>query len=115
MFGPEPDHDPIGVLILAGFMRDDLPWLYEIAVEAYRTIRKGTQQDMTRFMKTLQHVQELVEREPVMEWLLDSQEMSMMVHEVPRMLRHALERALEMKRRSSRRKQHNKALNNGIH
>jgi hypothetical protein len=37
--GPE---DPIQLLIHASFFRDEIPWLYELALEAYRGIRSGS-------------------------------------------------------------------------
>lgn len=33
--------DPIQILFLASFLRDDAPWLYELALEAYRAVRSG--------------------------------------------------------------------------
>lgn len=36
----EPD-DPIGILLVASMVRDDMPWFYEIALEAYRAIKSG--------------------------------------------------------------------------
>jgi uncharacterized ferredoxin-like protein len=33
--------DPIGILILASFVRDDFPWLYELGLEAYRAAKRG--------------------------------------------------------------------------
>jgi hypothetical protein len=38
--GEGPD-DPIQLLIHASFFREDIPWLYELALEAYRAIRGG--------------------------------------------------------------------------
>jgi hypothetical protein len=33
--------DPIGLLMITSLFRDDLPWLYELGLEAYRAIRRG--------------------------------------------------------------------------
>ena len=33
--------DPVGVLMAASMVRDDSPWLYEIAMESYRAIKSG--------------------------------------------------------------------------
>jgi hypothetical protein len=33
--------DPLQILILASFLRDDVPWFYELALELYRAIRSG--------------------------------------------------------------------------
>jgi len=34
--------DPISVLIVASLFRDDMPWLYELGMEAYRIAKKGS-------------------------------------------------------------------------
>jgi TIR domain len=34
-------NDPLQLLIVASLFRDEIPWLYEIALEAYRAIRSG--------------------------------------------------------------------------
>ena len=34
-------NDPILLLISASLIRDDAPWLYELAMDAYRTIQDG--------------------------------------------------------------------------
>lgn len=38
MVGERPD-DPIMILVLASYFRDELPWLYELGADAYRAIR----------------------------------------------------------------------------
>lgn len=39
--GSEDPKDPIQILIFASFLRDEFPWLYEMALETYHAIRKG--------------------------------------------------------------------------
>lgn len=41
---PGPESEPVGILIFASLIRDDAPWLYEIAIEAYRAISSGTRE-----------------------------------------------------------------------
>jgi len=49
--------DPIGILLVASYFKDDFPWLYEIGSEAYRSIKSGNKaeakRDLLRFIKTL--------------------------------------------------------------
>lgn len=104
MFGGPEANEPIGLLVLAGLIRDDIPWLYEVVVEVYRTIQSGTQKDITKMIHTVETLEEFTTRGPFMEELVDSEEMHMMMHELPRMLQHTLQRALDMKKESSRRK-----------
>jgi hypothetical protein len=33
--------DPVGILMVASLIRDDLPWLYELAMEVYRAAKDG--------------------------------------------------------------------------
>jgi hypothetical protein len=33
--------DPVGILVVASLIRDDLPWLYELAMEVYRAAKDG--------------------------------------------------------------------------
>ena len=35
------EDDPIGILIISSFVREDFPWLYEIGIEAYRMAKLG--------------------------------------------------------------------------
>jgi hypothetical protein len=39
MVGGKPG-DPLELLVLASMFRDDVPWLYELASDAYRSIRE---------------------------------------------------------------------------
>lgn len=45
--GDGPD-DPVGILVLASLIREDLPWIYELALDAYRSVnppRRGSASD----------------------------------------------------------------------
>jgi len=50
---PEDSEDPISLLIIAGILRDDFPWLAEIIAEAYREIRDGDQKSSQRAVERL--------------------------------------------------------------
>ncbi len=45
MIGSEPN-DPIAILFVASMFREDIPWLYEIGVEAYHSARTGTPEEL---------------------------------------------------------------------
>lgn len=53
--------DPIQILIISSLFKDDLPWLYDIGVEAYRAIIAGDQtaakHAMSRYRDAIQMVQ----------------------------------------------------------
>lgn len=50
MIGEKPD-DPIGILFLASFFRDDLPWIYELGMEAYRATCSGMPEEAARAIR----------------------------------------------------------------
>ncbi|MBL7222100.1 MAG: toll/interleukin-1 receptor domain-containing protein [Phycisphaerae bacterium] len=104
MSGPEDDMNPVGLLVMAGLVRDDLPWYYELAVETYRTVRSGTMHDAELLLSSLDRCEKMWMHGPLMEEIIDSREMDMMMHEFPHMLRHVLERTIDRKRRSPRKK-----------
>jgi len=37
----EEPGDPVAILMAASLMRDDAPWLYELALEVYRAVKSG--------------------------------------------------------------------------
>jgi hypothetical protein len=80
--------DPIQILVFAGMVRDELPWLYELALDAYRSIRDGdaelAQQAIERFREALMFLR----RGPFLEMMgMDDK----MMHMLPMMLMDALE------------------------
>jgi hypothetical protein len=104
MLGPSESNDPFGLLVVAGLIRDELPWLYELTLEAYRTIKTGTDADLASLMKTLGNSEEFMMgmRGPWMEEWVDSPEMDMIFHDFPRMLHHRLERELEQRKAAAK-------------
>lgn len=102
MFSSHNDNSGVGVLVFASLVRDEIPWLYEIAIEAYRSIRSGSASEIKRILQELEEIENIARRGPFMEKFIDSPEMDMMVHEFPRMLGHRLEMALESKKNLAR-------------
>jgi hypothetical protein len=39
--------DPVSLLILASAFRDEMPWMYELGMEAYRMAKEGTREEAT--------------------------------------------------------------------
>ncbi len=80
--------DPIALLVLASMFRDEMPWMYELGVEAYRVARSGTPEEALLARKRLQRAAELMRRGP-----FPPEEMGMdprMVHMLVRELDHLL-------------------------
>ncbi|MFS0711666.1 toll/interleukin-1 receptor domain-containing protein [Brevundimonas phoenicis] len=73
-------NDPIQILIFASLFREEIPWLYELACDTYRTIREGNhvaaQRSAERFRETIL----LLRHGPFMEMIgSDSKMMHMML------------------------------------
>jgi hypothetical protein len=48
----EPDN-PIGFLVDGAFFRDEMPWLYELALESFETLVSGRRQEASSAIKHL--------------------------------------------------------------
>ena len=81
-------NDSIGILVFASLVRDDVPWLYEIAIEAFRALTSGTQKAVEQIIQSIRSLKELPMRSPVFEELgmMGSKEMHMLMMDGPRML-----------------------------
>ncbi len=95
--------DPVGILMAASVVRDDLPWLYELAMEVYRAVKAGRPEGIEREMKRLRRFSEFMMRGPFMEEFGMGRESHMFAMEFPRMLEHMLRRTLDMKKTTRRR------------
>lgn len=60
----EGPRDPVQILFVAGLLRDDAPWLYELALEAYRSIRTGRKQEGQKALRRFRDALELLQRGP---------------------------------------------------
>ena len=98
-----PDRgDAVDLLVIAGLVRDEIPWMYELTVEAYRTIKSGSDAEILSLMKSVENADMFIMKGPFMEEIADGPEMDMMTHEFPRMLHHRLERALQARKSKSK-------------
>jgi hypothetical protein len=90
----EDGDDPISLLMLAGVLRDDFPWLAEMISEAYREIRDGDPKSSQRTIERLRRFLKNIGRRD--EFMLDfsgpSKEAHIIAMEMPRMLEHILRR-----------------------
>src|SRR6266571_5453343 len=60
----EKPGDPIALLLLASMFRDEMPWLYELGVEAYRAARNGTPEEALTARRRFQKTAEFMRRGP---------------------------------------------------
>ncbi len=97
--------DPAAILMAASFVRDDLPWLYELAMEVYRAVKSGDAEAIEQEMTRLRHFSEAMMHGPFMDdFGFGGKESHMFAMEFPRMLEHMLMRTLETRKKHTRRK-----------
>lgn len=86
--------DPVAILMAASLIREDMPWLYELAMEVYRAVKSGNADAINSEMKRLRRVSETMMRGPFMkEFSYGNEDSFMFAMEFPRMLEHFLARA----------------------
>lgn len=92
----DPD-DPIGILMVAGLVRDDAPWLYELTMEVYRAAKTGDREAIERELSRLRRFSEVMMRGgPFMEEFgFGGKEAHILYMEFPRMLERVLQRSVE--------------------
>jgi len=83
MIGGKPG-DPIGLLIVASMLREDLPWLYELGMEAYRAAKSGLPEEAERTRRQFRHAVEFLGHGPfpVEEMGMDPKMLHMLVREL---------------------------------
>lgn len=94
--------DPVPILMAASMMREEVPWLYELAMEVYRALKSDDMDAIEKEMERLRHFAEFA-MHPMMREFSDK-ESHMYAMEFPRMLEHMVRRALQRRRASETRK-----------
>lgn len=94
--------DPVAILMVASMARDDMPWLYELAMEVYRALKEGNLETIEREIKRLRRFSSVMMQSPLMEEFgIASKDSHMLAMEFPRILEDTLLRTLEAKKGSS--------------
>jgi len=94
--------DPVAILVLASLVRDDMPWLYELAMELYRAVKKGNLENIEREMSRLRRFSDAMMRGPFYEDLgFGGTDSHMIAMEFPRILERTLMRTLELRNSSA--------------
>ncbi len=92
--GKRPD-PALGMLVIASFFRDDAPWLYELALEAYRAVKSGSLRKARDAIRTFQRVAEFTAQGPFMEELgMASEEMPIMLMDMSHMIEHFMRQSV---------------------
>jgi hypothetical protein len=94
---------PIGILMAASLVRDDAPWLYELAMEVYRAIKSGDSEKIENEISRLSKFTHMMMHGPFIEELgISSKDTHVFLMEFPNMLEHMAHRALNEKRRNAK-------------
>jgi hypothetical protein len=83
MWRESPEANGVPILIVFSMLRDDVPWLYELAAQLYRSIESGDPHAIDRARKTLLNTIEMTTHDPFMFDMLggpDDDETFMMLH-----------------------------------
>lgn len=96
MISSEDERAPISLLLLAGLMRDDLPWLAELLTESYREIRDSEPNAHEKiFRRLVQSIMRLTHSPMAREFGWSSKEALMMAEDLPMFLDMTLGRMIE--------------------
>jgi len=96
-------NDPIGILIAASPLREDMPWFYEIAQDAYHALKAGDTDAAEKDVKRLSRLTEFFMHGPFMKEF-GGDEAHMLMMEFPRIIEHMVRRCIEAKKPPVRRK-----------
>ena len=95
----EGDGSPTVLLIVAGMMREDFPWLAEILVESYREIKGANASEGEQIISRLFRTAEHMTQHPMMrEFGMHSKDAMMMADELLMLLNRTLHRLMDSKR-----------------
>jgi hypothetical protein len=89
MRGPNQGPD-LGILIVASFFRESMPWIYELGVELFRLARRRDSAEFHRAAYEFRHVIESTIHGPMSEFLGRNKEMYLMMEELEPMLHRVL-------------------------
>jgi hypothetical protein len=79
----EGPRDPIQILFAASLLRDEAPWIYELALEAYRAVRSGRKDEAKKAVRRFSDAIEMLQRGPFSEELgIDRMTLKMMRSEL---------------------------------
>jgi hypothetical protein len=103
--------DPVGLLIIASMFREDMPWLYELGMEAYRAAKVGLSVETDRAMQSFRRAIEFTRRGPfpMEEFGMHPKELHMLMHELEHALMSEQQAPEEAKEKPKRKKDEKEA------
>ena len=93
--------DPLQLLFVASFLRDDAPWFYEIALETYKAIKSGDQAEARNYFARLLDALTMLESTPFRDEIgVDLKMLSMVFRECESTIENMDKSGLEKSNRS---------------
>lgn len=92
--------DPVGILLAASLVREEMPWLYELSMEIYRAVKSGDPQAAAQELSKLHRLSEVMLRGPFMEEF-GRKDHHIIAIEFPRILERFLRHSIELQHRPS--------------
>jgi hypothetical protein len=89
---------PTALLILAGYLKEELPWITELLTESYREIRDGDDETAHRVLHRLERSLTHLTRGPMREMMGVSKEVTYILEELPMLLHMTLHGSLQRDR-----------------
>lgn len=84
MMGEKPD-GPLGLLMFSSLIREEMPWLYELSLEAYRAARAGKTEEARTALLRFRRAVDFVEHTPIgEEFGIDPRTLHIMTRELER-------------------------------
>lgn len=103
MVSSEVDDSPTFLLVIAGIVRDQLPWMAEILVETYREIKMASPVEIEAISERMRHLFKNVLFHPMFrEMAGSSRESIMLLEDLPITIDIALDRYMHTRRRRSK-------------
>lgn len=80
--------DPVGLLIVASLFREEMPWMYELGMEAYRLSKDGSSDEATAARRRFLRAADLMKRGPFgpEEFGFDTKMLHMLVRDLDHLL-----------------------------
>ena len=94
MLADTEGNDPIGLVVIAGLLREDAPWFSDVLIESYREIRRGSQRQVERVVERIHRLSRMTLSGPFSEELgpQNSKEFQILMMELPMILDQYLSR-----------------------
>ena len=103
MMSHDMDDSSVGLLIIAGLLREPMPWLSEVLVESYRDLKNATPEKSSEIAHSLMRIVKQSSQNPIAARMSGgSKSAHIMMRELPHLIDRALMGILEAKTLSDR-------------